>query len=110
MKKTEAKRIGNIEHVSIIKMRPTACVKCQIGQDWYRCEFEVVFIPSGCYPDYMQVGQFVNECIEGKELNIEQAAKLLYDFLLQTYEPEALTVTNHIRGCKTHFDVDVTIG
>lgn len=110
MKNHEAKRIGNTEKVTYIKMYPTACVKCQIGQDWYKCQFEVDFVPDGCYPDYMEVERFVCEEIDGKELNIEQAAKILYDFLKETFEPVYLTVTNHIKGCKTHFNVDVIIG
>lgn len=107
MKKTDVKRLGNNEGVTLIVMHPTACVKCQLGQDWYKCEFEVDFMPNGCYPDYMEVGRFVEEEIDGKELNIEHAAKVLYDFLKETYEPSSLRVCNHIRGCKTHFDVDV---
>lgn len=109
MKKTNARRIGNIEGVTKIVMHPIAHVKCQIGQDWYRCEFEVEFIPDGCYPDFMQVDEFVRESIDGHELNIEQAAKLLHDFLKDTYDPKGVRVCNHIRGCKTHFDVDVFI-
>lgn len=109
MKKTDVKRLGNNENVTMIVMHPTACVKCQIGQDWYKCEFEVDFVPDGCYPDYMEVAQFVADSIEGRELNIEHAAKILYDFLKETYEPNSLSVCNHIRGCKTHFDVDVYV-
>lgn len=109
MKKTELKRLGNIEKVSKIVMRPTACVLCQIGKDWYQCRFEAEFLPGGYYPDYMQVERFVMDEIDGKTLNIEQAARLLYDFL-SLYEPKELRVRNHVTGCKSHFDVDVTIG
>lgn len=109
MKKPEVKRLGNIERVTRIVMHPTAFVKCQIGQDWYKCEFEVELVPSGYYPDYMEVASFVQSNIDGKELNIEQAAKVLRDFLKENYEPKALSVCNHIRGCKTHFDVDVYV-
>lgn len=101
-------KIINIEQVSSIRMRPTAVSKCKIGQDWYRMEFEVVFNPGDCYPDYMEVNDFIMQEIDGKELNIEEAAKIIYDMLL-AYNPKYLSVTNHIHGCKTHFDVDVTI-
>lgn len=104
------KRLGNIENVKKIVMRPTACVKCQLGQDWYKCDFEVEFEPAGYYPDYMEVEKFVENYIDGKDLNIEQAARLLCDFLKEAYEPKNVTVCNHVRGCKTHFDVDVTVG
>lgn len=109
MKKTDVKRLGNVEKVSRIVMHPAAFVKCQIGQDWYKCEFEVTFIPSGYYPDYMEVAKYVEDHIDGQELNIEQAAKMLHDFLKEAYDPKAVTVCNHIKGCKTHFDVDVYV-
>lgn len=102
-------KIFNQEQVTNIIMRPHACVKCQIGQDWYPCEFEVKFEPSDYYPDYMEIEQFVKDEIDGHELNIEQAAKRLYDFLIN-YEPRHLIVINHVQNCKTHFNVDVQIG
>lgn len=101
-------RIENKENVSLIIMKPTACVKCQIGQDWYQCNFEVKFIPHESYPDYIEVQKFISDEIDGKEMNIEQATRILYEHL-KRYDPSALEITNHVRGCKTHFDVDVTI-
>lgn len=101
--------IPNLENVSYIIMKPTACVKCGIGKDWYNCNFEAFFSPSDSYPDYMEVQDFVRKEIDGKELNIEQAAKKLYDFL-KKYEPYQVNVTAHVKNCKTHFDVDVTVG
>lgn len=102
-------RIENKENVSKIVMKPTAISKCKIGQDWYKMAFEIEFIPRDFYPDYIEVNDFVMKEIDGKELNIEEAAKMLYE-MLSAYEPRSLKVTNHITGCKTHFDVDVTVG
>ena len=101
-------KIDNKENVTRIIMKPTACVKCHIGQDWYQCNFEVIFLPDKYYPDYIKVQNYIMDEIDGKELNIEQAAKMLYDHL-NKYEPFDLVVTNHITGCKSHFDVDVTV-
>ena len=101
-------KIENKENVTKITMMPTAYTKCKIGQDWYKCQFECCFLPGDCYPDYMEVNAYIMDEIDGKELNIEEAARMLYDFLMQ-YAPEYLKVVNHIRDCKTHFDVDVTI-
>lgn len=101
-------KIENKENVSCITMMPTAYTKCKIGQDWYKCQFECVFAPADCYPDYMEVNEYIMVNIDGQELNIEEATRLLYDHLMQ-YAPESLKVINHIRGCKTHFDVDVVI-
>ncbi len=102
-------KIENRENVSRIIMKPTAVSKCKIGQDWYKMAFEVEFIPGNCYPDYIEVNDFVMRKIDGKELNIEEAAEMLYG-MLSAYNPKSLKVTNHIAGCKTHFDVDVTVG
>lgn len=109
MEKTGIKKLENNENVTEIVMRPTACVKCQIGQDWYQCQFEAIFIPSVYYPDYIEVQEFVMDEIDGETLNIEQAARSLYDFL-SMYGPKSLKVINHVHGCKSHFDVDVRIG
>ena len=100
--------LENKEHVTHITMRPHAIVKCRIGQDWYNCDFEVLFDPGKYYPDYMEVNAYCLDEIGGKTLNIEEAARMLFDYLEQ-YDPVGLTVINHIRGCDTHFDVDVVI-
>lgn len=105
MKKT---MLENKEQVKEIIMKPTAHIKCRIGQDWYGCRFVVVFTPTEYYPDYSEVQQFVMEYIDGQELNIEEAARILYDFLKE-YDPEELIVTETVEDCKTHFDVEVTI-
>lgn len=101
-------KIENKQHVAEIIMKPIAYTKCEIGQDWYKNEFRIQFVPSECYPDYIEVNAFIMEKIDGQTLNIEDAAKRIYDFLHQ-YDPAWLVVTDYIRGCKTHFDVEVTI-
>lgn len=101
--------IANKEKVTAITMWPDAYVKCGIGQDWYKCEFEVTFIPGSCYPDYMKIREYIMASIDGHELNIEEAARLLYDHLM-LYAPEGLKVINHVTNCRTHFDVDIEIG
>ena len=46
--------------------------------------------------------------IDGQELNIEQAARVLYDHLLQ-YSPRELEVSADVPENKVHFAVTVTI-
>lgn len=101
-------KIPNTENVQKIIMHPSACVKCQIGQDWYKINFDACFIPTDCYPDYMEVQKYVMNEIDGKELNIEQATRLLYDFL-NLYKPADLEVTANVSDNKVHFDVEVSI-
>ena len=102
--------IPNKENATKIVMFPTAYTKCRIGRDWFFNRFEVIFIPKDFYPDYMKVDDFIQKNIEGKEMNIEEAAKTLYDYLKDEYKPSEVRVIDHIKDCKTHFDVDVTIG
>lgn len=100
-------KIKNTQGISNIIMKPTAYTKCVIGQDWYKNVLEIEFVPFEYYPDYMEVNSYVMQEIDGHELNIEDVAQKIYDYLMH-YEPMYLKVTDHIEGCKTHFDVDVT--
>lgn len=101
--------IENKEGITEIVMRPMACTKCKIGQDWYQHKFTVYFTPGKFYPDYMQVEAWIMKYIDGQELNIEEAVDLLYDFFLR-YEPKALSIEDDIKNSKTSFDVTVRKG
>ena len=100
-------RIKNTQGISLIIMRPTAYTKCVIGQDWYKNELEISFVPNDVYPDYMEVDSYIMGSIDGAELNIEDVVNTIFNFLLEKYQPKDLEVADHIRGCKTHFNVDV---
>lgn len=100
-------KIKNTQDISFILMKPVAYTKCAIGQDWYKNELEIDFVPKDCYPDYMAVNEWIMKNIDGKEFNIEDVVEKIYDYLKEEYTPESLSVVDHIRGCKTHFDVDV---
>lgn len=104
------KHLANLENVGIITMRPTVCTLCAIGQDWFQSELKITFIPGDCYPDYIEVQKWIMDNVDGMEMNIEHVARAVYDFLANEYKPLALTVTNHVAECKSHFEVDVTIG
>lgn len=100
-------KIKNTQGISKIIMKPVAYTKCVIGQDWYKNELEIIFVPDNYYPDYMDVNKWIMTNIDGKELNIEDVIDRIYNFLIDEYNPESLTVKNSITGCKTHFDVIV---
>lgn len=102
------KKLENKEKVTEITIRPKAYTKCQIGQDWFMNDLEIIFYPGRYYPDYMEVDSFIDQNIEGQEMNIEHVARAVFDFMMQ-YDPAGLKVINHIRNCKTHSDVDVII-
>lgn len=100
-------KIENKQNIRQIIMKPIAYTKCVIGQDWYKNELEILFIPDNCYPDYMDVNEWIMTNIDGNELNIEDVIDIIYNFLLETYHPKELHITDNIVGCKTHFDVIV---
>lgn len=99
-------KLTNSQKITEIIMKPVAYTKCVIGQDWYKNELEIYFIPNECYPDYMEVNDFIMERVDGKELNIEDVVDIVYAEL-KKYDPVALKVIDYIKGCKTHFDVTV---
>ena len=101
-------RIDNKQDIKKITMCPTAYTKCVIGQDWYKNELEIEFVPALWYPDYMEVDEWIMKEIDGKELNIEDVVNIIYKKLSLEFYPKELKVTDHIKGCKTHFDVIVT--
>lgn len=99
-------KIKNIEGITKITMFPVAYTICAIGKDWFKSELEIVFEPGDCYPDYMEVNRFIMEEVDGKEMNIEEVVDRVYEFL-DGYAPRRLVVTDHVKGCRTHFNVDV---
>ena len=101
-------KIKNTQKIAMITMNPTACTLCAIGQDWFKNELEIIFMPGDCYPDYMEVEDWIMKNIDGKELNIEDVVQKIYDFIAETYQPKDLTVTDNVSGCKSHFNVSVT--
>jgi hypothetical protein len=63
--------------------------------------------PNKVYPDYMEVKDFISENVDGKVMNIETVVEKIYLYIMNEYEPVSLKVINHVKGCRTHFDVDV---
>lgn len=100
-------KIENTQGITKIIMKPVAYTKCAIGQDWYKNELEIIFIPRNYYPDYIEVNEWIMTNIDGKEFNIEDVVDSIYKYLTEEYQPDTLTIKNNIVGCKTHFDVIV---
>ncbi len=100
-------KIDNFQQIEEIRMYPRAFTKCEIGGDWYENDLEIVMRPSDCYPDYMEVQDWVMKNIDGKTLNIEDVVNDIYEFIDTEYHPYSVNVIDSIKGCKTHFDVIV---
>lgn len=100
-------KIRNNEGISKIVMKPFAECLCAIGRDWYHIEFEVTFMPSKYYPDYMDISKFISDNISGKEMNIETAVDVLGTMINKDYQPHMLTVKGIVNKVVTHFPVEV---
>lgn len=98
--------IENKQGITEIIMTPSVICKCAIGQDWYTNNFTITFVPKNHYPDYMEVDEWLNENLRGRELNIEDAVEQMGKYLLR-YEPLSLTVETEVKDVLTHFPVKV---
>ena len=101
-------RLANKEGITMIEMHPSAICRCKIGRDLYTNKFTAWFTPGKCYPDYMDVNEWVLKNIDSKDLNIEEAVDLLFGYLMEEYSPVSLTVETRVEDVKTHFPVVVT--
>ena len=88
-------------------MKPTAITKCEIGQDWYKHELEIYFVPGEAYPDYIEVEAWIMNFIDGQTMNIEDVVDKVYQHIEKTYKPQQLCVKSFVTGNKVHFDVIV---
>lgn len=103
----EYTKIENTQNISKIIMKPWTIFKCQIGQDWFKNNLTIEFVPDKCYPDYMDVVEYMKDEIDGAEMNIEDMLDKVYTWLNETYSPKSLKITDTVIGSKTHFDVTV---
>lgn len=99
--------IKNSKGIKKIIMKPSAITLCDLGNDWYKNELEIIFIPDKSYPDYTEIEKWIMENIDGKKLNIEDVVEKIYEFLKYTYSPKYLNVVDLVKGNKVHFDVIV---
>lgn len=105
----ENMRIENTELVKAIVMKPSVQCKCEIGQDWYTMDITIEFYPLQYYPEYIEVQEWISKNIDGEELNIEQALKLIFDYMKDVYEPAELQIVGNVNNVTTHFPVSVTL-
>lgn len=99
--------ILNDKGINHITIYPQATCYCPIGNDWYVNEFTVDMEVGKCIPDYCELDKFIETCITGHSLIIEDAVAKLYDHIQKEYQPKELTVESHV-GKGTHSEVVVT--
>lgn len=100
-------KIENTQNISKIIMRPWTIFKCQIGQDWFKNDLEIEFVPNKYYPDYMDIVEYIKNNLDGSEMNIEDMLESLYIFLFVEYDPTYVKITDNVFESKTHFSVTV---
>ena len=101
-------KIDNKQNINMIVMKPDAYCRCELGGDFYKNSLEISFLPDKCYPDYTEVQEWIMQNIDGKTMNIEDVVEVIYNFIMDTYQPIDLEIRNEVTGCRTHFDVIVT--
>lgn len=100
-------KIKNTQNIGLIVMKPDAYCRCELGGDFYKNSLEITFVPDESYPDYTEVQDWIMKNIDGTTMNIEDVVDTVYKFLMETYRPLDLEITNNVTGCRTHFDVTV---
>lgn len=101
-------RQDNSQEITKIILKPKATCYCPLGDDWYTNEFEITMYPVDYYPDYCDVEKWLNENVRDKSLIIEDAVKLVYDYINETYEPCSLRVISYVNNVESHSPVIVT--
>ena len=69
---------------------------CPLGKGWYTNQFKITMSPTTYIPDYCDIDAYVNDVIKEKPLTIEDGVGLLFDYLLNEYQPSALSVESHV--------------
>lgn len=100
-------KILNKQKIKQIIMKPSASCFCPLGQDWYKIDFTINFIPKDYYPDYCDIQLFISQNINKQQLTIEDAIDILYKHLQEKYLPENITIEANINIVQSHFPVIV---
>ena len=100
-------KIKNRQNIKQIIMKPTVSCFCPLGQDWYKIDFDISFIPRDFYPDYCDVQNYILNNINKQQLTIEEAIDIIYNYLQKEYLPENLTVQANVNIVQSHFHVIV---
>ena len=69
---------------------------CPLGNDWYTNKFDIVIGVGDFIPDYCDVDGFIDAEINGREMIIEQAVKVLHDFIVREYSPKNCVVRSSV--------------
>lgn len=99
----------NKQGVSRIIYKPTSTCFCPLGNDWYTNKFFIIMKPSDCFPDYIDIEKFINLYINGASLIIEDATKMLYDYIVREYNPLEVKVISKVDEVQSHSPVVVVI-
>ena len=81
---------------------------CPIGEAEYTNEFTVTMEPGDTIPDYCEIDKFIQECIEGESMVIEEAACTLKRKIVEYVHPNWIMVESKVQDA-VHGDVEVMV-
>ena len=90
----------NEQKITKIVMHGVSHNFCPLGQANYTNRFTMEFYPDDLIADYLEVEEFIKSEINDKDLIIEDAISLLFNYLVETFEPKGLKVSSLVLDAK----------
>lgn len=99
--------INNTQLINEIICNKTIYPFCPLGNDFYKADIEIAFMPNKYYFDYMVLDERISK-LSGQSLTIEDLAKSVFD-IVKVCKPVGLKVIVKALSDK-HFPVTVIKG
>ena len=98
--------IQNKQGISEITITKKLKMYCPLGKDTYKAEITATFAPDSVYMDYCVLDAFLDG-MKGRSYIIEDAVKVVYDYIEAQIHPKSLQVT--VKGMsRVHMPAVVT--
>ena len=92
--------IENTYGVRKIIMQLRARCFCPLGEDWYTSDCSIEFVPDRLIPDYVEVGKWLEENVDGKKMIAEEVADSIHNFFTERYKPKDCLVSCSVSDAK----------
>ena len=67
---------------------------CPLGNAHYTNQFTIELRPNEIIPDYLEIKDFIAKELNDKALIIEDAVAILFDYVMDTFQPFYLKVSS----------------
>lgn len=101
-------KFANTYEVRKIVYKKSCRCFCPIGKTEYTNDFTVTMEPEDTIPDYCEIDKFIQECIEGEALVIEEAAHRLKRWIDEYAHPGRISVESAVNDA-SHGNVVVSV-